>query len=215
MTSECEAVPDLSPLVRLGDGCAIDAGVLLGYRTGRRIENEELIIGDHARVRSGSVVYAGSRIGSRFETGHNVVVREENEIGNGVCIWSNTVLGYGCRLGDGVKLHCNITVGEFTVIEDEAFVSANSVLANDVHPGCAFSSQCMRGPHICRGAQIGVNVTILPFVTIGERALVGAGSVVTRDIPAGAVAVGTPARVVKSIADLKCVTGLTERPYPE
>ena len=214
MSAEYETIPELSPLVRLGDGCIIDTTVLLGYPTGRRIESQELTIGDNARIRSGTVVYAGSRIGSDFETGHNVVIREENEIGDHVSIWSSTILGYGCRLGNRVKLHCNITVGEFSVIEDDVFISANSVLPNDLHPGCDFSAQCMRGPRICRGAQIGVNATILPFVTIGERALVGAGSVVTRDVPPGVVILGSPARVVKSIADIKCFTGLTDRPYP-
>lgn len=38
---------------------------------------------------------------------------------------------------------------------------------------------------------------MLPGVTIGDGAAVGAGSAVTRDIPAGAVAVGNPAKVVR------------------
>jgi acetyltransferase-like isoleucine patch superfamily enzyme len=44
---------------------------------------------------------------------------------------------------------------------------------------------------------IGANVVILPGVTIGNGAVIGAGSVVTRDIPEFAVAIGSPARVVK------------------
>jgi acetyltransferase-like isoleucine patch superfamily enzyme len=40
---------------------------------------------------------------------------------------------------------------------------------------------------------------ILKGVTIGEGAVVGARSVVTNDVPAYAVAVGSPARVVKTI----------------
>jgi maltose O-acetyltransferase len=36
-------------------------------------------------------------------------------------------------------------------------------------------------------------------VTIGENSVVGAGTVVTKDIPANCVAVGNPARVIKSI----------------
>jgi acetyltransferase-like isoleucine patch superfamily enzyme len=39
---------------------------------------------------------------------------------------------------------------------------------------------------------------VLPGVTIGDGAVIGANAVVTRDIPVGAVAVGIPARVVKS-----------------
>jgi acetyltransferase-like isoleucine patch superfamily enzyme len=87
-------------------------------------------------------------------------------------------------------------------------------VANDLHPGCAHSSECMRGPTIRRGARIGVNATILPYVTIGEGALIGGGSVVSSDIPAGAVAYGNPARVRKSVSELRCVTGITDKPYP-
>ena len=44
---------------------------------------------------------------------------------------------------------------------------------------------------------IGAGAIILPGVTVGRDSIVGAGSVVTRDVPAGAVAVGNPARVVR------------------
>ena len=45
---------------------------------------------------------------------------------------------------------------------------------------------------------IGEKAIILPGVTIGDNAVIGAGSVVTRDIPANTIAVGNPARVIKS-----------------
>lgn len=41
-------------------------------------------------------------------------------------------------------------------------------------------------------------VIVTPGVTIGEGAVIGAGSVVTKDIPPWTVAMGTPAKVVKS-----------------
>ena len=48
------------------------------------------------------------------------------------------------------------------------------------------------------GAHIGIGAIVMPGVTIGEGAVIGAGSVVTRDIPPYSVAVGAPARVIKS-----------------
>lgn len=48
------------------------------------------------------------------------------------------------------------------------------------------------------GAHIGIGSIIMPGVTIGEGAVIGAGSVVTRDIPPYCVAVGTPAKVIKT-----------------
>lgn len=46
---------------------------------------------------------------------------------------------------------------------------------------------------------LGGGVIVCPGVTIGDDTVVGAGSVVVRDLPAGVVAVGNPARVVRSI----------------
>lgn len=48
------------------------------------------------------------------------------------------------------------------------------------------------------GAHIGIGSIIMPGVTIGEGAVIGAGAVVTKDIPAYSVAVGVPAKVVKT-----------------
>ena len=53
--------------------------------------------------------------------------------------------------------------------------------------------------HIKKNAWIGARVNILPGVTIGENAIVGTGSVVTHDVPDNSVAVGNPARVIKTI----------------
>jgi len=49
---------------------------------------------------------------------------------------------------------------------------------------------------------LGFGVIVLSGVRIGKGAVIGAGSVVTDDIPAGAIAVGVPARVVKMRCDL-------------
>lgn len=46
---------------------------------------------------------------------------------------------------------------------------------------------------------IGMNSIILPGVTIGDDVVIGAGSVVSRSIPAGVVAAGVPAKIIKSL----------------
>jgi acetyltransferase-like isoleucine patch superfamily enzyme len=48
------------------------------------------------------------------------------------------------------------------------------------------------------GAHIGIGAIIMPGVTIGEGAVIGAGAVVTKDVPPYSLALGVPARVVKS-----------------
>jgi acetyltransferase-like isoleucine patch superfamily enzyme len=171
------------------------------------------VLGAGSRLRAGTIVYAGSRIGAGLQTGHNVVIREENVIGDGVSVWSNTVIDYGCVIGDRVKIHSNVYIPQFSVIEDDVFIAPGCTFANDMHPGCVCSEyENMKGPTIRRGARIGVNVTITPGVEIGAYALVGSGSVVTRDVPPGAVVAGSPARVMKMTGELRCFDGAAAYP---
>ncbi len=200
-------------LLLLSEPIRADAGVLIGYTPGRTPKNPQLVLGPNARLRLGTIIYGGSRIGARLETGHHVVIREDNALGDDVKIWNNTTIDYGCWIGNRVKIHTNCYLAQFTVLEDDVFLAPGVSVANDPHPGCAFSGQCMRGPTIQTGARIGAGVTLLPFVNIGARSLVGAGSVVTRDVPSEVVVAGNPARVLRSIYDLGCPVNLTDHPY--
>jgi len=198
--------------VRLGNGAVVDEGVILGYTPSRGWDHI-LTIGPGACIRTGTVIYGGSRIGSNLETGHNVVIREESIIGDYLRIWNNAVIDYGCKIGNKVKIHSHVYISQFSVIEDDVFIGPGAVLANDIHPGCPDALECMQGPNIKKGAQIGVSSCILPRVNIGEYSVIGAGSVVTKDIPPGVVAYGNPAQVICKIDDLKCTTGLRDNPY--
>ena len=201
-----------SQTVRLGKRAIIDDGVILGYPPSRG-EDHFLIIGPNARIRYGTIIYGGNRIGSNLETGHNVVIRENNVIGDSFRIWSNSVIDYGCTIGNNVKIHNQVYIAQYTFIEDDVFLGPGVTIANDIHPGCPDALECMQGPHIKRGAQIGINSCLLPRVVIGECAVIGSGSVVTKDVPAGVVAHGNPAQIICKIEDLTCSTGLRERPY--
>ena len=52
---------------------------------------------------------------------------------------------------------------------------------------------------------LGGGAIVCPGVTIGANTVVGAGAVVTRDLPAGVVAAGTPARVLREIGERDAV----------
>ena len=190
---------------QIAEGLAADDDVILGYPSSRS-KARTLVLGPGARLRSGTVLYAGSEIGGDFQTGHHVVVREDTKIGDQVSVWSNTVIDYGCVIGSRVKIHCNCYIAQYTELEDDAFFAPGVTIANDLFPGRARSANAMAGPLIGAAAQIGVNVTILPYVTIGAGAIIGAGSVVTKDIPPGTIAYGNPAvptRRVDELADVE------------
>lgn len=196
----------------VGEGSQIDENVLLGYPTGRKIEVVKTVIGARARIRSNTVIYTNVIIGDDLETGHNVIIREENIIGDSFCVWNNSTVDYGCKIGNGVRIHNNVYVAQYTVIEDDVFLAPGVIIANDPHPIC---TKCMRGPTIKRGSRIGVNATLLPRITVGEYCLVGAGSVVTVDVPPHSVVYGVPARPIKTIDELECPLNLVDRPYLE
>jgi Acetyltransferase (isoleucine patch superfamily) len=187
---------------RGGTNDAPQGGVIVGHPAARRVDRP-LALGVDASLRSGTVLYEGATIGQRFETGHNVIVREQTVIGDDVSVWSNTVIDYGCVIGDRVKIHCNGYIAQFTEIEHDAFLAPGVTIANDLYPGRQESARGMAGPLIGAGAQIGINVTILPYVRIGPGAIVGAGSVVTKDIPAGVIAFGNPAVANGYVDDLE------------
>lgn len=193
----------IHPNVTLGAGAQIGDFVILGQPPrGKQPGELETRIGAGAVIRSHTVIYAGNRIGDRFQTGHGVLVREQNEIGDDVSIGSHSVVEHHVRLGDGVRLHSNVFVPEFSVLEAGAWVGPNVVFTNARYPRSPDVKARLKGPHLLPEAKIGANATLLPGVVIGRGALVGAGAVVVRDVPDGAVVVGNPARIIGRVADL-------------
>lgn len=202
--------PETKAYIKIGEDYFADENVVIGYIPGREIEDLTTVIGDGFYLRTGTVIYAGSCVGKNLQTGHNVVIREQNNIGDDLSIWNNSVIDYGCHIGNRVRIHNNVYVAQHTTIEDDVFLAPGVNIANDPHPICTL---CMKGPTIKKGARIGVNATLMSHITIGEYALVGAGSAVVEDVPPKAVVVGNPAKVIKNVDDLTCPFGLVENPY--
>lgn len=191
------------PRVALGPGAQIGPFVVLGEpMTGKAPGDEGLSIGPNARIRSHTVMYAGSVIGADFQTGHGVLVREATKIGDGVSVGSHTVIEHHVTIGNGVRIHSNVFIPEFSVLEDGAWVGPNAVFTNARYPLSPSAKHELAGPLIRSSAKIGANVTLLPGVVVGRNSLVGAGSVVTRDVPDDAIVVGNPARVVGSVSEV-------------
>ncbi|MBN1297261.1 N-acetyltransferase [bacterium] len=159
-------------------------------------------IGEGAVIRSHTVIYAGNRIGSNFQTGHHVFVRECNTIGDDVSVGTLTVVEHHVVIGNRVRIHSQVFIPEFSVIEDDAWIGPNVVMTNAPYPRGNRVKEMLQGPVVCSGAKIGANATLLPGVVIGRGALVGAGSVVTRDVVEYAVVMGNPARQRGTVFDL-------------
>ena len=202
------AAPDTAsavvyPNVRLGAGSRTEAFVVLGVPPRGRSDGElALVIGADAVIRSHAVVYAGNRIGDRFQLGHGALVREENEFGDDVSVGSHSIVEHHVTIGNGVRIHSGAFIPEFSRIEDGAWVGPHVVFTNAAYPLGRDAKRTLQGPHLRPRAKIGANATILPGRVIGADALVGAGSVVVEDVPDGAVVAGNPARVIRMVAEL-------------
>lgn len=191
------------PGVQMGDKAELGDFAIIGLPPHHTLPGAlETIIGDHAVIRSHTVIYAGNRIGEGFQTGHGALVRELNEIGRQVSIGSHSVVEHHVKIGDRVRIHSQAFVPEFSLLEEDCWIGPNVVLTNARYPLSPHAKATLQGPVVKRGAKIGANVTLLPGVVIGEEALVGAGAVVTIDVPPGMVVVGNPARILKAVTDL-------------
>ncbi len=108
-------------------------------------------------------------------------------------------IGDRCIIGR----HCSIVAHYGVVIGDDVYFGPNvyitdqnhAVVDRDVPIGRQSAPEAP--VTIGAGSWLGVNTVVLPGVTIGTHVAVGAGSVVTKDLPDYAIAVGSPARVVR------------------
>lgn len=114
-------------------------------------------------------------------------------------VGKNVHIGHQVRLDFGNSER--IRVGNNVVISNGVTILCHKRDVSDYQQG----KQATQLPFVYSdvnletGCQIGVNTTILPGVTIGEGAIIGSCSLVTKDIPAWSIAVGSPAKVIRSV----------------
>jgi maltose O-acetyltransferase len=113
--------------------------------------------------------------------------------------------GYNIRLGRNCFINYNCVFLDCAAIEigDDLQMAPAVQLYTATHPldraQRAAGWEMAKPIRIGNGVWIGGAAIVLPGVTIGDGCVVGAGSVVTRDLPAGSLAVGNPARIVRSL----------------
>lgn len=172
----------------IGDNAEIDSDVLLAYQYSS--DAGPTFIGEDARIRSGSIVYADVKIGAGLSTGHNTLIREHSTIGTNCVIGTASILDGNLVLGSNVSIQTGVYIPPETEIGDDVFVGPRAVLTNDPYP--LRVDRELEGPIIEDNVSIGANSTILPGVSIGKGSFIAAGAVVTADVPPRTLVVGVP-----------------------
>lgn len=115
---------------------------------------------------------------SRFLTG--IEIHPAAIIGNGVFFdhAMGVVVGETAEIGDGCTIYQGVTLG-----------------------GTSLYKGAKRHPTLGRNVVVGAGAKVLGGFTVGDGAKVGSNAVVTKPVPAGATAVGNPARIIEAKTD--------------
>jgi acetyltransferase-like isoleucine patch superfamily enzyme len=111
-------------------------------------------------------------------------------------------IGTGSFLNIGVMVAAQnlVEIGEHCMLANGCFVSDANHRFDDPLMPVPWQGFTSRGPtRIGDNCWLGAHVVVTSGVTIGERCVVGANSVVTSDLPPHSIAVGSPARVIRTI----------------
>lgn len=92
-----------------------------------------------------------------------------------------------------------VRIGEVALLAPRVSITANQHTFDDVELPIRDQPEKSAGISIGRNGWIGVGAAILDGVTIGDHVVVGANAVVTKDLPSYCVAVGVPAKVLRTI----------------
>ena len=156
----------------------------VGFFIRRPVEGELLEALDEGRLRIGE--------GTLLEPGCWLTLAPEARI----------EIGAGCFLNRNTMLaaHERIEIGDHTMFANGCFVGDAEHRFDDPDTPVTWQGFTSKGPvKIGANCWFGVNCAVTSGVTIGDRCVIGANSVVTKDLPAGSIAAGAPARVIKPI----------------
>lgn len=193
--------------VILGKHVIVEDYCVLGKEPKSSSRQRQTTIGNYGLIRSHSVIYAGTKIGSHFQTGHGVLIRDGCLIGSDVSVGSHSIIEHNARIGSKVRIHSNVFIPEYTHLEESSWIGPGVIFTNSKYPVSTNSKQHLKGVIVKKGAKIGAGAVILPGIVIGEHVLVGAGSVVTKNVEKYKIVVGNPAQVIGDTKSLKHPTG--------
>ncbi|PPF78034.1 sugar O-acetyltransferase [Pseudoclavibacter sp. Z016] len=168
-------------------------------------DDPELLAGAERAVRLQAEYNAAFPVDTERASG--ILAELLGSLGANVTVKAPLYVDYGSNItiGDGTFVNVGLVALDVTPITIGAGcqIGPNVQLLTPTHPldpeprraGYEAGAPITLGDNVWLGG----GVIVCPGVTIGENTVVGAGAVVTKDLPANVVAVGNPARVIRSL----------------
>ncbi|MBF2088351.1 MAG: acyltransferase [Synechococcales cyanobacterium K44_A2020_017] len=156
-------------------------------------------IGDRVQIEKGAFIKSNSNPicfeqGVHIERGVNITAFGNYYHSDGITIGESTLVGpYVCMAGPGF-----IKIGTKCLLASHVSIYANNHVFEDLEQPIVDQPLDYKGIVIEDNCWLGTGVRVVDGVTIGHGSVIGAGAVVTRDIPPYSVAVGVPAKVIKT-----------------
>ena len=126
--------------------------------------------------------------------------------------WLGRFISHIARFLTGIEIHPGARIGERVffdhamgvVVGETAEIGDGSTIYQGVTlGGTALYKGTKRHPTLGRNVVVGAGAQVLGGFTVGDDAKVGSNAVVTKPVPAGATAVGNPARIIQAELDVK------------
>jgi serine O-acetyltransferase len=122
--------------------------------------------------------------------------------------WLARFTSHVSRWLTGIEIHPGATIGRRffidhgmgVVVGETAEIGDDCTLYHGVTLGGTSWNKGKRHPTLEKGVVVGAGAKILGPITIGEGARIGSNAVVIKEVPAGATAIGIPARIIEAEA---------------
>ncbi len=181
----------LYPLVLGAVGRNVVFGVNVTLRHPHKITlGDNVVVDDQCCLDAKGVDNRGIVIGNGVFVGRNTILSCKN---GDIVVEDRANLGFNCEIFSASR----VRVGSDVLMAAYTYLVGGDHLYDRVDIPVLQQGRTARGIEVGAGAWLGAHVVVTDGSTIGRDAIIGAGAVVVGAIPEFAIAVGTPAKVIR------------------